>query len=216
MSRYLVVGAVVLSAGAVCRGQSFNIDFAPVGSAGPSSSYGGAGPAGFWNVISGASSDHLRGLDGSLTNVPNFAIASMTSVNQTLSGPTGDDATLLNSFIPLIDVVQHATITGLQNGNYNIVFYGLNSGGNVSTGWQIDPNFDFTSGVWTGQLTLGRTHVVMPATVTDGTLTFGMVGSIFGSGHFAGMQIVQVPGPGVGAVGVLGACLVRRRRRPIG
>jgi hypothetical protein len=213
MNRQLLLGVVaVLAAGAACRAQSFNITFSPAGVPEPSPSYGAAGPAGFWNVISAPSSDHLRALDGSLTNVPNFATQAMLPTTDVLPGPTGDDAALLNSFIPLIDVFVNVTITGLENGNYNVFFYGLNSG-NISTSWQISPNFEHVSGGWTGQLEVGHTHVMMPATVTNGSLTFGMVGSIIGTAHFAGMQIVQVPAPG-SAVCLLGAgCLLARRRR---
>ncbi len=213
MNLRLVAGVLaVLGAGVVCRAQSFNITFSPAGVPEPSPSYGAAGPAGFWNVISAPSSDHLRALDGSLTNVPNFATQAMLPTTDVLPGPTGDDAALLNSFIPLIDVFVNVTITGLENGNYNVIFYGLNSG-NISTSWQIAPNFEHTSGAWTGQLEEGGTHVMMPATVSDGSLTFGMVGSIIGNGHFAGMQIVQVPGPS-SSVCLLGAgCLLVGRRR---
>lgn len=214
MKRIFVLGAAAALSAGSCLAQSININFAPVGTEGPSSSYGGAGPAGYWNVISGPTAENLRAIDGSLTNVPNFAQAPMVAISQTLPGPTGDDALLLDSYITLIDVMVHVNITGLENGDYNVIFYGLNSG-NASTGFSIDPNFDFTSGAWTGQLETGRTHVMLPAVVTDGTLNFGMVGSIFGLGHFAGMQIVQVPGPGAGVVLMAGGLVAGRRRRRV-
>jgi hypothetical protein len=213
MNRALLATALLAGISPLCAAQSFNIDFAPAGSAGPSSTYAAAGLPGFWNVVDGGVLANLRNLDGSMSSVPNFVHLAVVPSVQPLPGPTGDDALLLDSFYSFSDVAVSFTINGLANGNYNLIFYGLNPTGSTTFGVPPEP-IHVISGGWTGQLTLGQTHTIVPATVTDGTIHFFAVGSIVGVGRFAGMQIIQVPAPSAAGALALGALgLMARRRR---
>jgi hypothetical protein len=200
-----------MAIGAGASAQSINIKFGPAGDAVPDASYGGAGPAGVWNLLN-ATTTTIRGLDGSATGVQNFAASWGMPVSTPASGPSGNDAILLSSSYQFIDILAPVTITGLQNGSYNAIFYGLNTGPR-STMFIAGDEGEFYTGSWTGQHQSGVSYVTLPFNVTNGTMSFGVVGSIFGVANWSAMQIVQVPGPGVLSVAAAGLVLGARRRR---
>ncbi len=209
MKRTWLVGVTMLAAAAVSSGQSINLRFGPAGGAVPDSSYGAVGPAGHWNLVSDAAPMQLRGLDGTLTGVGNFVPAEFTTYSIPPVGPVGDDALLLGSSYVGNYPEDVLTIRGLDNGQYNVIFYGLNPALGFVAFFGQDGGDAYLSGSWPGFLGPG-VHSTLPFNVTDGTLTFLVLFGLEG-GSWSGMQIVQVPGPGV--VGVAGAAFVMAARR---
>jgi|GEM_PF-5024591 len=194
MMRAAVIGlSVMIGQGAMA--QSVNLHFGPEDAALPDASYGAVGPVGVWNRVNAAEPVTLVGLDGSPTGVQNFATGWGMPVATPPAGPVGNDAVMLSWSYQFIDVAAPVTITGLQNGGYNAIFYGLNVGPR-STLIIAGDNGEFFTGPWTGQHAQGTSYVTLPITVTNGTMTFSVVGSIFGPANLSAIQIVQVSGPG--------------------
>jgi hypothetical protein len=194
MLRVVIIGFGVVMAQCAFA-QSVNLFFGPEGATPPDAGHGAAGPAGVWNRVNAAEPTTLVGLDGSPTGVQNFATGWGMPASTPPAGPVGNDALMLSWSYQFIDVAAPVTITGLQNGRYNAIFYGLNLGAR-STLILAGDDGEFFTGPWTGQHQQGVSYVTLPFTVTNGTMTFSVVGSIVGPANLSAIQIVQVSGPG--------------------
>lgn len=211
------------------RGQSFNIDFGTPGTT-PSSSYAAAGEAGLWNNITGGSGTYpLLDLNGNVTGVSisnNFDFFESPFNNpQPATAGDPDAAALLDDFFILEgDVLSEFFITGLQDGIYDLIVYGVWVGmpdKPTAITWLSNDLSDFQEdvtgdGPFTG-LEQGLTHGTFRVEVTDNTLYFTANG-IFNMqsaslGNLNGVQVVMVPAPGALAMLSVTAFARRRRRR---
>lgn len=214
MARVLLISLALVASPALA--QSINLLFGPADASVPDSTYGAVGPSGYWNLISGPGSTPLRGLNGSLTSIPNPARSDFSATAIHPIGPTGNDALLLAATYNFASLEDQFVIHGLQDGPYRAIFYGINGpfgvvafGGEGSTG----DGEAVLSGPWRGSLTPGI-YTSFPLTVTNGTMDI-TVSLGFEGGIWSAMQIVQVPSPAalsLLATGAVSLTTVRRRR----
>lgn len=208
--------------------QSLNIDVGPAGSSTPPISYGGAvGQLGYWNQATGVSGQTTYDLTGAPTAVKVTRTSSSASVN--LVALPQYDRELMQSFF-WGTYGTGLSVAGLSSSWYDIYVYAwagfdknLNAcryiiGESVS-GVEFEASTLFSS-QWHGQV-LGETYNKFSIEVRPG----GVIGVAFlfngGSGetqypsYINGIQIVQIPAPGVVAcVPALLTIAARRRRRP--
>lgn len=195
MPRTSIIGWAVLLLATPAPAQSINIKFGPAGSPVPDSSYGAAGPAGHWNLISDAQPSMLLDLNGSPTTVTNFVPPLYQPYTYVPPGPVGNDALLLNGLYSSESgwPWEELTITGLANGRYQIICYGLN-GLLGFVGFASEFGGGYLVGEWPGFLAPGI-YAQWQHHVTDGTLFFEVSWGWEG-GAWSAMQIVQLSGPG--------------------
>lgn len=197
-----------------CAAQSFNID---IGTATPtpSSSFGAAsGQVGVWNTYAGGTLGGLLDTGGNATSV------SMSGTTGgflgSFSDPTtfGDDDALMDDGM-LIPVFETYTVSGLAAGSYSIFYY-VWTVSPLPTGVDINgQGMQTIGGTWPGGYVSGITHSSTSVQLVSGQDLVIDVHSINGAlGSFTGLQIVPVPAPGAGVVGVAAlAALGRGRRR---
>jgi len=196
--------------------QSFNIDINPPGVLTvPASTYGAAGSPGLWNAGFGNAPLPLVARDGSATGVTLGAQGGFGGQVFAVPGTSGNDALFLTDGQVTTDVLHAFQFAGLRNGNYSLTLYGI-TGSHTTTFFGVNGStYTLDSNGWTGSFIEGLTHIVVPVTVTNGTLDFTVVGSFGRVGFFNGLQLSEVPAPGsalvLGAAGILGAG--RRARR---
>lgn len=201
--------------------QSFNID---IGNTAPSSTYGGAGLAGFWNVTSVTSVQTpvaLNGLDGGAGTGVTLDFNSSSTAYGGLGNYTGDDRNLMADWgIGSITF----NFANLLNGNYNVILYAStysSSGGNSSgTRFTLGGNSILTTGgAWTGAHVEGQSFVKYSnVSVTDGTLSFLSESASSLLDGIAGFQLEYtsaspVPEPVTMTLMGLGAIAAWRKRR---
>jgi hypothetical protein len=192
-----------------------NIDFGDA-SGTPDATYGAAiGQTGSWNTITSAGPTALFDLSGNATTASVSCIAGDFGG---LYGTSGINERLVddNFYTPAPGSWQ-VSITGLENGTYNVSYYAPTHP-DVDTG-----NFTINSssvssipGSVDGSLIPGVSwDVIHNVAVTDGTMTLSYIG---GGGEYnglAGMQISAVPEPASYALAFGAMCgiaaLIRRR-----
>ncbi len=125
MFRAILILITILLFFAPAAGQSINISFGT--GFGPSSDYGAAGEAGFWNHITGEQSVtfSLFGLDGAPAGVTvsNFGGTELLSENH--PGTTGNDQLLLDQFLVTYTPNLETCLffNGLEPGTYRVTTY---------------------------------------------------------------------------------------------
>jgi hypothetical protein len=193
----------------------FNIDFGD-GFGTPDATYGAAiGQTGSWNTITSAGPTALIDLGGNATT------ASVSCIAEHYDGFFGsggiNDRLAADNFYSTAPGSWKVSITGLENGTYNVSYYA-----------PIHPSVD------TGNFTINSTSVssipgsvdgaLMPGVswdvlhnvaVTDGTMTLSYIGGGVEYNGLAGMQISAVPEPASYALAFGAMCgiaaLIRRR-----
>lgn len=196
--------------------QSFNIDCG-VALGTPSTSFGGAaGQPGVWNQFAGNTDEPLALVDVS---------GGATGVTMALSLPagpgftdhpdvTGETGSLLEDYIDLRSISTQMTFSGLAAGEYLLYVYAWAPDSPFfSTSVWLDPEEAVVvGGDWPGELTAGVTHAAFQFEITGAEdLTVNMFG--FTKGTLNGVQIVQIPAPGSGALLALAGAASARRRR---
>ena len=181
LNRVFVLGFAT-SLSAMAGAQSMNIDFNwnGVGTV-PTSSYGAAGVAGVWNnanvstnTIVNLSLVDLSGSGtGALLNVASFG------GNWTNSGTwTGNDSSLMEDLIGSGAGSIPIQFSGLLNGNYDVILYGMNASGNSTSGFTINNVTQNTGGAWSGSHVAGASYTQFSNVgVSSGSLTIGLVGN---------------------------------------
>lgn len=219
-----LLACVPFAVAAPALAQSINLRFGGPGAVAPDSSYGAVGPAGYWNIISSGSPLTLRDLAGTPTAVSNFVPSDFRPVTFPLTGPTdpiGNDARLLETIFTYdsYDPSEGTTLTisGLANGQYNLIFYGI-SGQFGFTSFSSGSEQAVLAGDWHGSLAPGI-YDTLPFSVTAHSLSFHLIFGIEG-GAWSAMQIVQVPGPSGAALSIillagLASPATRRRHGPM-
>ncbi len=212
MRRMIFVVLPVALAPAVVFAQSVNIDYGD-GSGAPTADYAAAGLPGVWNAIT-------RGPDMPQPLVALNGRAVAATVTHDLVSPTtyddpatsGSDERLLDDGLGgLGDVPMTIAFEGLVNGMYEVTTYGwtptMPSDSTLVILNEDDLHGLIAGGPWPGGFKQGITHVVHEVEVSDGTMTIGAVGGVFGaSGFVNGIQLRQITVgdlDGDGVVGIL-------------
>jgi hypothetical protein len=189
-----IVGWSVVLFAAPALAQSINIKFGLADAPVPDASYGAMGAAGYWNLIGGTEPNVLLDLNGAPTTVTNFVPPSYEPFTYDPPGPVGNDALLLNGlYSSLTGSGEELTITGLANGRYTVICYGIN-GLLGFVGFASEFGGGYLVGEWNGSLAPGI-YVAWPYRVTNGTLSFEISYGWEG-GAWSAMQFVQLSGPG--------------------
>ena len=188
-----LIGAIGLAT-AAAAGQSINIDFGPAATTAPST-YAGAGAVGVWNTVAEPGVHPLVDLKGNATQVTLDVVNYGESFDD--PGTTGDVGLLLDDgLVGTGDAVSRMTLSGFEDGLYEVVAYGWTPGGpDLMTHIGLNDALEFTpiGGPWTGQLEAGVTHTVREVEITGGLLTVDLAGSfIASSGFLNGLQIRPV------------------------
>lgn len=190
--------------------QSMNIDFG-TGNATPANTYGAAASVGFWNNF-GMNAIGLQDLAGG------FTAASMTGtpggllLNNNDPATFNDDESLMDDVIAA-PVLETYIISGLAAGSYDVYLYGWTFAA-LPTQFNVNSiGAQQCGGNWPGGFVVGVTHVVFSSVAVGQNQNMTIeVASINGAlGAITGMQLVQVPAPGVGAFAV--ALMFPRRKR---
>lgn len=193
----------------------FNIDFGDVRGT-PDATYGAAiGQTGSWNTITSAGPTALFELSGSATT------ASVSCIAEDYGGYYGsngiNERLVDDNFYTTAPGAWNVSITGLENGTYNVSYYAPN---NISVG---TGNFTINStsvssipGSYDGALIQGVSwDIVHNVAVTDGTMTLTYIGGGGAYNGLAGMQISAVPESASYALAFGAMCgiaaLIRRR-----
>lgn len=153
MNKVLVFG-LATSLSAVAGAQSMNIDFNwnGIGTV-PTSSYAAAGVAGVWNnanvstntIVNFALVDLSGSGTSALLNVASFG------GNWTNTGTwTGNDSSLMEDLIGSGAGPIPIQFSGLLNGNYDVILYGMNASGNSTSSFTINSVTQNTGGAWSG------------------------------------------------------------------
>jgi hypothetical protein len=211
MNKWLLTCLTAGVAASSASAQSMNIDFG-TGNAAPASTYGAAASVGFWNNF-GMNAIGLQDLSGGFTGASLAGTPGGLLLNNNDPGTFNDDELLMDDVIAA-PVLETYIISGLAAGSYDVYLYGWSFAA-------LPTQFDVNSigaqqcgGNWPGGFAVGVTHVVF-ASVSIGqnqNMTIE-VASINGAlGAITGMQLVQVPAPGVGAF-AFALLLPGRRRR---
>ena len=172
-----------LALASTASAQSFNIDFGPLGSAAPSSDYGGAGLIGHWNVLQAehlsASTapqpfdEPLRDLDGNPTPVGVHQFGGMALLDEPDPSVGGNVAALLTdarlTHSPTLETCLY--FNGLETGTYEVLVYAWRP--NHPSMRQVT-RFDFVAGsqlcggAWGGGHEEGVTYTRTIVPVTNG------------------------------------------------
>ncbi len=183
-------------------GQDINIDFSggPIMPAGtPGATYAGAGLAGVWNAIDGPG-----GTPQGLVDLGGQAIPATLSVTFASywgaddPGTSGDDAALLDDGLSgLGDIMNGVTFANLTNGVYQVIAYGWTPANPIdSTFLMVEGLLPYglvTGGPWPGGFVEGITHGILWGEVTDGTLTVGYAGGMWGhTGFLNALQLQRL------------------------
>ncbi|MFO0962574.1 MAG: hypothetical protein U0625_06660 [Phycisphaerales bacterium] len=202
----LAAGIVAGSASA----QSFNIDFGNTTPT-PGSGFGAAaGQAGVWNTYAGGTLVGLAGLGGGATGV------TLTGTGGSLAGYNdpntfGDDEALIDDGL-VIPFLESYSFSGLAAGTYDVYVYTwtfqqLPTAVNVN-----GSGYTVVGGAWPGGYVQGVTHSLSTVTIAANQALNIDIFTVNGAiGCVTGVQLVQVPAPGAAAV--MGALLLRSRRR---
>lgn len=195
--------------------QSVNIDFGQPG-AGPASSYGAAGHAGFWNKIpaTGGTDYVLKDLAGNATNV-HFSQSGAAGV-LTVNDPnvSGNDATLMND-----GLITHTLgldscfyFNGLTPGMYELTTYAWRPNNPSLTAKSFvdnTPGVELSGGAWPGQQVHGVTYARHTVTVDASGFMGPHSGLNSGAGEAVGavcngIQLRLLTGTNVPALGSYG------------
>jgi hypothetical protein len=196
---------------------AINIDFGLPGT-GPESSYGGAGTAGFWNVVSGVTATGVGGIldtAGQPTSVVLTTSQNMSAVTPSLQPFNPIDAPLLGDYLVGGANTFTMTVGGLPEGHYSVVVYttGRQDFPQASTVTPFaDPLLaEVNTGVYAGSLQEHITHSVHDLWVPSTGLSLQIFSS--GDGFINGLQINPVPEPSAIALLFLGciAALLRSK-----
>jgi hypothetical protein len=190
--------------------QSVNLDYGAQAGA-PAADYAAAGLAGEWNTLAlgPGPAAPLVDLLGQPTQV---TVAYDFSETFGIDDPatSGDDARLFDDGIGFVgDVQLHVDFAGLTNGTYELITYGWTPGmPGDTTLVMIGQDFEtmaISGGPWPGGLAEGVTHVVHEVTVSDGTLSVGIVGGVWGASGFAnGFQLMRLTPADLDRDGIVG------------
>jgi len=212
---------MILCSSVVTFGQSINIAIGPEEQQ-PSSSYGAAGLAGYWNALPaphGSTTFNLKQLDGSVTNVRVWQYGGTELRSTDDPGTTGDDQTLMDHCLVTYTTPLETCLFfyDLQDGDYEVLIYAMMPAApgivsytstNEQTGY---PHF-IVGGAWPGQHAEGVTysrHIAHVGTSIPGLLRVhsGIVpGQDPGLGSaFNGIQIRQLPAKHTGDMNCDGA-----------
>lgn len=175
--------------------QDFNVDlYDHFGT--PSPAYLAAGQPGFWNMVPPVGPGDPPVPLNDLSNTPTDAAVSFP-----FSGPaggwieagpaTGDDEALLEDGFWAVDIVERLRITGLEDGPYEVIAYGIITDNPAwRTSFLVGDDGVTVGGEWTGDFIEGVTHATFMVDVVDGLLNIDYVSGFFGaSGFFSGFQL---------------------------
>jgi hypothetical protein len=161
-SKLLTIVALTLCA-APLHAQSINIDFGQPNT-GPSSSYGGAGQAGYWNSIQGLSgTTTLKDVSGALTNVQYSQSGAAGIITENDPAVTGDDALLMNDGLITYTYGTDSCFyfNGLQPGTYELITYAWRPNHPAQTAKTFvdsTPGVEISGGAWPGSQVHGVTY----------------------------------------------------------
>ncbi len=199
LHRTALAAAVLALGAAPALAQSFNIDIGDPLDGVPASAYGAAaGQPGVWNAVPSGPAVALNALDGSPTSVMFATGASFIDITGLDNpGTVGDDDALLDDFADIFGPLDSMTVTGLEDGTYDIYTYA----------WASDTEIDFcdvqvvgspdpiqnVGGVWPGSNQLGVTYAKHEVTVTGGSaVTINIIEFGFDYLSANGVQIVKL------------------------
>ena len=181
MKRGFFVLSITMAA-ALSGAQSINLDFnsSGVGSI-PASTYGAAGSVGAWN----AANIETVNSPVALFDLSGAATSAVYSVNTWQSFSWDSGGTWLGNDRSLMEDWFNATasisFTGLQDGLYEIIMYGQNSGGFGGSFTIGSTTQSTTGGAWTGNFVEGASHTVFSSVaVSGGSLAIRMEGAANG------------------------------------
>ncbi len=193
----------------------FNIDFGDA-SGTPDATYGAAiGQTGSWNTITSAGPTALFDLSGNATT------ASVSCIAENYGGFYGtsgiNERLADDNFFSMAPGSWKVSITGLENGTYNVSYYApIHPSVDIGNFTINSTSVSSIPGSIDGSLVPGVSwDVIHNVAVTDGTMTLSYTG---GGGEYnglAGMQISAVPEPASYAVAfgaMCGIAALRRRR----
>lgn len=175
--------------------QDFNVDIGEQFGE-PPSSFGGAGQSGYWNRVH--TNTVLYDIDGRSTEV-SIDFREHGANGYQPGGPAmGEAKALLEDGGWLGDVVESVELSGLLDGEYELILYGIVTSDPAGrTSFWVGNEQGTAGGEWTGTFEPGLTHVTFTVQVDGGKLTISMVGGLAWSGFFSGFQLKHL-----GAVGV--------------
>lgn len=197
-------------------GLVINIDFHD-GNGKPTDDYAAAGVAGFWNVLGSGLGNGAEILDGvgQVTGISiscNLSLFGVTTSNQ---GTEGNDGALLSDYLVNGAAEFDLTISGLEDGQYDILVYALGRqdypcGTTVTINGNVN-NQKYLTGIWPGSLMEGRTHTNHRVIVNSDPITLSVYSA--SDAFINGLQIVQVPEPATLLLLGLGALIFRNKNR---
>lgn len=214
LNKGLLTCVVALGATLV-HAQSMNIDFNFNGAGVvPNSTYGAAGNVGVWNNANVAPN-----------TISNLALVDLSGAGTTalLNAPTilgnwtntgtwlGDDNLLMEDSGGSGGTFLSVMFSGLLNGNYDVLTYGMAASGNLNSTFMIGNATQNTGGSWSGSHVLGASYGQFnPVSVTNGTMT------IRWAGNFNGVQLSYSPVPEPASMTALAlgfVALIKRKRK---
>jgi hypothetical protein len=219
-SRCFAAALAALSASSASA-QSFNLDISNERGV-PSDSFGAVGQPGVWNVwtqVNGAQA--LRGLDGATTGVT-CTISGATNLQLLDGSPiSGDDGALMNEWLGLESTaVMNIRFDGLAPGPYRVLTYAWHGGLDfLGPHTRVDvpgsaEGPQTSGGFWPGEQRRGTTYTEHTLEIAAGASLTMIVDQLEGfAGAVNGIQLVQVPASGAGALVLLGVAAGSRRRR---
>ena len=167
----------------IAAGQSFNLDFGPLGSDVPPPTFGAAGLPGHWNALQiphttpstgpTPGDEMLLDLAGNPTGVGVHQFGGMTHFDEDDPGPSGAAESLMNDGMLTFNAVLETClyINGLENGTYEVLVYAWRPNHPSMT---QAVRFDFTPGIqncggpWAGGQLDGVSYVRTIVQVTSG------------------------------------------------
>jgi len=163
MRSILVSAFAIALFAAPLSAQSFNLDYGQPNT-GPSSSYGGAGLAGYWNSIQGMSGTYLlKDITGAQTNVQYSQSGAAAVITDNDPNVTGDDALLMNDGLITYTYGTDSCFyfSGLQPGTYELITYAWRPNHPAQTAKTFvdsTPGVEISGGAWPGSQVHGVTY----------------------------------------------------------
>jgi hypothetical protein len=207
--------AVAATTTPVVAQTKINIDFTSLAGWPDHPEYGAAGTPGWWNetnlLLNYPASAELFSVDGEFTGVeielPSGPVEIWEGSYSAKESPfTGDDRRVLADGMFNADVIGGVRLTGLENGTYRVLTYGIQPDPSPlwgTTFWVNDSENQRISGAWTGEFEEGVTHATFVVAVTDGTIRVSWVNGIW-FGFFSALQIEQLQCPNFDEDGSVG------------